>query len=177
MRYSRPQDACIKCEAGTYSIRTGLGFSCVQCPAGGDCIAGGDAPTFAVGTWVVVDFAYSLTSCPSGYAPNTGNLSQPDTRVQSCLAAAARVGSGDWVGVGDANVVQSPTGNTKDECIRCEAGTYSLKEGLSHSCLACPQGGTCAGGSAVQLLGNWFAPHTAACDVHTEALFLVWTLT
>ncbi|KAJ1483234.1 hypothetical protein T484DRAFT_1801045 [Baffinella frigidus] len=111
------QDRCVKCESGTYSLQSGLGFSCYTCPTGGDCGRGGDQTTFEVGDWTVEAFMWALQSCPSGYAPNTGS--------------------------------------TKDECIRCEAGTYSLAEGLSHACLPCPQGGTCAGGSQVQLDGDW----------------------
>ena len=54
----RKKDGCVLCAAGKYSLREGPDNECVPCPAGGNCIAGGDEVTFAVGNWSVVDRAY-----------------------------------------------------------------------------------------------------------------------
>ena len=64
------KDGCVVCPAGKYSLREGVSHECLACPAGGDCIAGGDVVTFAAGNWSVVESVWRLQSCPPGYAPN-----------------------------------------------------------------------------------------------------------
>ena len=66
--FATSSDGCVKCGAGFYSrgARTSV-TSCLPCPAGGDCRAGGDAVLFPLGTWGVVNDAYVLGGCPIGY--------------------------------------------------------------------------------------------------------------
>ena len=70
--FTTSSDDCVLCAAGFYSlgVRTSI-TSCVPCPAGGDCLAGGDNVVFPLGTWGVVADAYVLESCPIGYELST----------------------------------------------------------------------------------------------------------
>ena len=69
---SRPGQ-CSLCQAGTYSLHplagrsSGADPSCLSCPAGGDCLAGGDDVLFPLGTWGVIENTYVLNSCPIGH--------------------------------------------------------------------------------------------------------------
>ena len=66
---------CTFCKAGTYSVNplapqpdsASSAPSCLNCPLGGDCSAGGDTVKFAVGTWIASFQMYLLVDCPSGY--------------------------------------------------------------------------------------------------------------
>ena len=66
---------CTFCKAGTYSVNplapqpdsASSAPSCMNCPLGGDCSAGGDTVKFAVGTWIASFQMYLLVDCPSGY--------------------------------------------------------------------------------------------------------------
>ena len=66
---------CQWCSAGTYSVlplasRGGLSDSsdpeCLNCPAGGNCVQGGDGITFALGEWRLEWDQYRLVNCPPG---------------------------------------------------------------------------------------------------------------
>jgi hypothetical protein len=66
--------ACKACRSGTYSLDalaspagTGQDPDCFNCPAGGDCRAGGNFVTFQRGNWTQVDGMHVLKSCPQGY--------------------------------------------------------------------------------------------------------------
>jgi predicted outer membrane repeat protein len=89
---------CTFCKAGTYSInplapQSGSASSapaCLNCPSGGDCSAGADIVTFAVGTWVATDQMYLLVGCPPGHQlVNTsadGRFSHALQECRKCLA-------------------------------------------------------------------------------------------
>jgi hypothetical protein len=66
--------ACKACRSGTYSLDalaspsgTGQDPDCFNCPAGGDCRAGGNIVKFDKGNWTQVGGMYVLQSCPQGY--------------------------------------------------------------------------------------------------------------
>ena len=170
------------CAAGTYSLSTGLNVSCTACPAGGNCIAGGDVVTFAVGGWGVVDDKWVLESCPSGFAPNdaadacvecmAGTYSLRTGLDFACTACPAggnciaggkvvTFAVGKWRVMDDEWTLQScPSGfapnDASDLCVVCASGTYSLRTGLGFDCTACPAGGVCGGGRDVFFaVGTW----------------------
>jgi hypothetical protein len=66
--------ACKACRPGTYSLDalaspagTGQDPDCFNCPAGGDCSAGGSIVKFQRGNWTQVDGMHVLKSCPQGF--------------------------------------------------------------------------------------------------------------
>ena len=66
--------ACKACRPGTYSLDalaspagTGQDPDCFNCPAGGDCKAGGNIVKFQRGNWTQVDGMHVLKSCPQGF--------------------------------------------------------------------------------------------------------------
>jgi hypothetical protein len=66
--------ACKACRPGTYSLDalaspagTGQDPDCFNCPAGGDCRAGGEIVKFDKGHWTQVGGMHVLQSCPQGY--------------------------------------------------------------------------------------------------------------
>jgi hypothetical protein len=65
--------SCTPCRPGSYSIRPlapaprSTDPSCLNCPAGGDCSAGGDVVSFVKGNWSIMGSIYVLTSCPIGH--------------------------------------------------------------------------------------------------------------
>ena len=158
-------DGCLVCSAGKYSLREGVEQECVTCPAGGDCITGGDVVTFAVGGWHVVDDEWVLESCPSGYETGTGSdvclrcaagtysLGQGlETPCMPCPSGGNCLAGGDQISfaIGNWSQVQlgghmqyhldsCPSGHVisinMDGCVRCGAGFYSL--GVRTSTTSC----------------------------------------
>ena len=66
--------ACKACRPGTYSLDalaspagTGQDPDCFNCPAGGDCRAGGELVKFDKGNWTQVGGMHVLKNCPKGY--------------------------------------------------------------------------------------------------------------
>ena len=70
---------CAVCQVETYSLHPLAGGSstgdpaCLSCPAGGNCLAGGDDVRFPLGTWGVVEGKYVLQTCPIGTELTTSN--------------------------------------------------------------------------------------------------------
>jgi len=64
---------CTRCKPGSYSLSplVGPAYStvpgCLNCPAGGNCLQGGNAVAFALGNWSIENGTYLLTSCPLGH--------------------------------------------------------------------------------------------------------------
>jgi hypothetical protein len=124
-------DGCIQCAAGKYSLSVGVDQECKPCPAGGDCMKGGNVTTFAVGSWSIVtntvngvlDQRWQLDSCPSG-----------DVFATS-LDGCVRCGAGFY-------------------SLGARMNTFDASK---TACIPCPAGGDClAGGDAVRFpLGTW----------------------
>jgi hypothetical protein len=120
---------CVLCKTGTYSVSALKGLltdddpACLICPLGGDCSAGGNIVTFAVGQWIISDGIYKLVSCPIGYqlqnAVSGASFSQD---VQSCLKCTI-----------DEYIMDS--NNSKYKCTKCPVGAIcdgkSFKSRLS----------------------------------------------
>jgi len=126
------KDGCLVCVAGKYSLSAGLNQECKPCPAGGDCIKGGNVTTFAVGNWSVVtntvdgvlDKRWQLDSCPSGDVFATSS--------DGCV----RCGAGFY-------------------SLGARKNTFDSSK---TPCLPCPAGGDCLAGGDVVLFSpgeNW----------------------
>ena len=86
---------CKFCQAGTYSVNPLASLpgsnlsapSCLNCPAGGNCIEGGSRVIFAVGSWIQMQGMYKLISCPPGYQlinSSVGVFSHDDQQCKAC---------------------------------------------------------------------------------------------
>ena len=88
---------CELCKPGTYSLdplAAAPGYlmngpACLNCPAGGNCIKGGCTVEFSIGTWIISDGMYVLTSCPANYkllnSTPTGTFSHDEQMCSPCL--------------------------------------------------------------------------------------------
>ena len=124
---------CTPCKAGTYSLNPLAGAvqapSCLNCPAGGDCIQGGSSIKFAVGRWTVHDDKYYfLVSCPPGHQ-----------LINSTLGTS-------W----------GEFDHDSQQCKPCKENEYIID--YLHQCQSCPLGATCDGtvGSLVGLPGSYW---------------------
>ena len=111
--------------------------------------------------------------CRSGSYSLHPLVGQGSAQTPSCLTcpAGGRCPGGDvvtfavgiwsivnnrWVLDGCPSGYAVTTASAKDECVRCEAKKYSLREGLDFGCDSCPAGGECPGGDVVTFaVGNW----------------------
>ena len=119
---------CSFCNPGKYSVMplastpgslTGAP-SCLNCPAGGNCINGGNQVQFQVGTWIISNEGiYALSSCPAGYQlVNYSNLAAGVTRKFS---------------------------HDVQECLACIPGLQYILNPDTDTCQICPPGLTCFG--------------------------------
>ena len=122
---------CVTCSPGSYSLNPLAGRlqapSCLNCPAGGNCIQGGSSVQFAVGLWTILDGTfYYLESCPAGF--ELVNSSQGTS----------------WGNFDHDNQICQP----------CKQNEYIVD--YMSQCQACPLGATCDGasGSLVGLAGS-----------------------
>ena len=98
--YNLGSQQCTLCPAGSYSllpstrasVSSGVVSSCVNCPAGGDCIKGGADVHFQVGSWKPINGVYHLISCPAGYqlvnstdGTSKGTFSPDLQQCKACL--------------------------------------------------------------------------------------------
>ena len=114
---------CVFCKAGTYSLNPLASPpgsltatpSCLNCPAGGNCIAGGSSVEFLIGSWERTKSMYLLRSCPIGYrlvnstaGTSSGIFSHDSQECVACLPGQYIVPGGD--------VCQTcPAGNDESE--------------------------------------------------------------
>ena len=137
---------CTFCKPGTYSLdplapapgSRSKAPSCFNCPAGGNCLDGGNHVNFSVGVWVVSNAMYILRSCPQGHqlVNSSTNLKVFSHDLQECLACP----SGQYI--------VSPNSGT---CQNCPKGAVRL---LDLSCaLLYPPNFVCAGNTSI--IGEW----------------------
>jgi hypothetical protein len=114
---------CTRCSFGKYSLSPLVGAAgsmdpgCLNCPAGGDCSAGGDVVVFDKGNWTVGNGTYLLTSCPTGHKMITS--SHDDQLCEMCPQGEECIF--DWC----------------TTCTQCAPGHYKAVVG-TEACLACP---------------------------------------
>ena len=151
--------ACTVCKPGSYSLDplaspSGIGAdpACFNCPAGGDCTAGGNTVEFGLGNWSRTPPMFLLTSCPIGH--KVVNTSSADNTLFSHDRQMCEVcGKGEEC-TAEACVSCSPCapGSYKqavstEACAACPASTYREDEGATElsNCLACPPGADTGG--------------------------------
>jgi len=99
----------------------GLNEECLKCPAGGNCMAGGDAIELQLGNWIVRDGMFVLTSCPLGHQLiNTVDEKRAVSTNDTELFA-----------------------HDAQRCQACEPSTYIIDPLMP--CQRCPQGASCPG--------------------------------
>jgi hypothetical protein len=101
---------CDLCKAGTYSLNplapspTSISPlpSCLNCPAGGNCIQGGSTVSFVIGAWESTGSLYMLRSCPVGYrlvkstaGKSSGMFAHDSQQCVACLPGQYSVPRGD----------------------------------------------------------------------------------
>jgi len=98
----------------------GFNEECLNCPAGGNCMAGGDAIKLQLGNWVVRDGLFVLTSCPLGH------------QLINTVDAMRAVSTND-----------TSFAHDSQRCKPCEPSTYIIDPVMP--CQPCPQGASCPG--------------------------------
>ena len=138
--------ACTFCKPGTYSLDPlapapgshSKSPACFNCPAGGNCLNGGDHVNFSVGVWVVSNAMYILRSCPQGHqlVNSSTNSKVFSHDLQECSACPL------------GQYIVSPNSGT---CQNCPKGAVCLSD-LSCA-LRNPPNFVCAGNTSI--IGEW----------------------
>ena len=154
---------CAVCKPGTYSLNpisrppsapiVSARFhdpSCLQCPAGGDCIAGGNSVSFDTGVWNESNSLYQLVKCPTGYKKINATIQEPDIfdhDVQICEMCD----KGEECNLDSCEVCtlcepgKFKSARSTEPCQECPANTYRMMPGARElaNCLDClPKSGT-----------------------------------
>ena len=137
---------CTFCKSGTYSLdplapapgSQSKAPSCLNCPAGGNCLDGGDHVNFSLGIWVVSSAMYILRSCPQGHqlVNSSTNSKVFSHDLQECIACP----SGQYI--------VNPNSGT---CQNCPKGAVCLSD-LSCA-LRSPPNLVCAENTSI--IGEW----------------------
>jgi hypothetical protein len=137
--------SCTRCSAGAYTLSPLVGSatssdtpSCLKCPAGADCSAGGDQVTFALGSWSNMKGIYYLNACPLGHQ-----------LINSTTGTSYGLFSHD-----------------NQQCRPCKPNQYIIDQ--MQTCQTCPTGATCDGtnGQLTGLPGSYWRREGDKMRVH-----------
>ena len=136
--------SCSLCPPGTYSIDPLGGYQapgCLNCPAGGICLEGGDDIRFLVGTWGVSNGKYLILSCPANYQ---------------------LINSSDGTSRGKFS-------HDVQQCKPCSSTEYIVDPNIG-ACNPCPKGARCPSDFSCSLQTSALYPHRKNCPAGDQVI-------